>query len=51
MRASFGDSGIVLSRAFLTIPYGKVKAEKTFSINLDSKVCVLEEGKHFKIVI
>ena len=50
LKNSFGDSGIVLARALLTIPYPKVKGEKSYKIRLDEKDFVLEEGKHYKIV-
>jgi hypothetical protein len=41
----------VLARALLSFPYKKVKEDKSFVIRLDGNVCVLEEGKHYRILI
>lgn len=37
--------------AFLSYPYVLTKLQKVFKINLDGKDCILEEGKHYKMII
>jgi hypothetical protein len=37
--------------AVLSFPYNKIKVEKAVKVNLDGEDYVLEEGKHFRIVI
>ncbi len=41
----------MLQMAFVSYPYLLIKTQKLFKITLDGVSYLLEEGKHYKIII
>ena len=41
----------MIVKAVLTFPYSKVQSKKEIRVNLDGKDCILEEGKHFRVIV
>lgn len=51
MENSFGKTAKLLQMAFVSYPYLLIKTQKLFKITLDGVSYLLEEGKHYKIII